>query len=80
MPRFCIVSAGWTRALALACSTLLIPLPAVSNEQSLPSLGSSSSSASSEEYRLRPRLATPIPRSGPPMAGPDCQRLFKQPD
>ncbi|KPQ20995.1 MULTISPECIES: M48 family metalloprotease [unclassified Halomonas] len=52
MPRFCIVSAGWTRALALACSTLLIPLPAVSNEQSLPSLGSSSSSASSEEYRL----------------------------
>ncbi|MCA1772823.1 MAG: M48 family metalloprotease [Halomonas sp.] len=53
MPRFCTAAAGWTRALALACSTsLLIPSPAVSDEQTLPSLGSSYSSAGSEEYRL----------------------------
>lgn len=53
MPLFFNASAGWTRALALACSTtLLIPSPAVSDEQTLPSLGSSYSSASSEEHRL----------------------------
>ncbi|SDN81455.1 M48 family metalloprotease [Vreelandella arcis] len=52
MPRFCIPYTGWTRALALACSTLLLPLPAVSDEQQLPSLGSTYSSGTSEEYRL----------------------------
>lgn len=53
MPRFRTVSTGWTSALALACSTLLLtPSPAVSDEQTLPSLGSSYSSTSSEEYQL----------------------------
>ncbi|QNI04019.1 M48 family metalloprotease [Halomonas sp. SH5A2] len=53
MPRFFNASAGWTRALALACSTtLLTPSSAISDEQTLPSLGSSYSSASSEEHRL----------------------------
>lgn len=52
MPRFSKAPAGWTRALALACTTLLIPLPGLSYEQTLPSLGGSYSSASDEEYRL----------------------------
>ncbi|MGM0857379.1 MAG: M48 family metalloprotease [Pseudomonadota bacterium] len=52
MPRFSKAPAGWTRALALACTTLLIPLPGLSNEQTLPSLGGGYSSASDEEYRL----------------------------
>jgi predicted Zn-dependent protease len=53
MPRLFNASAAWTRALAFACSTtLLIPSPAVSDEQTLPSLGSSYSSASAEEHRL----------------------------
>jgi len=52
MPRFSKAPAGWTRALALACTTLLIPLPGLSNEQTLPSLGGGYSSANDEEYRL----------------------------
>lgn len=52
MPRFSKASAGWTRALALACTTLLIPLPGLSNEQTLPSLGGGYASASDAEYRL----------------------------
>lgn len=52
MPRLSNAPAGWTRALALACATLLIPLPGLGNEQTLPSLGGGYSSANDEEYRL----------------------------